>query len=277
MSYEDPPPRPPPPEGGYPPPPPPPPPEPPEPEPATPKPNWFTRHKVITGLGIVAIAGIVAAGVAGGGDDETSTADETTTTAEAAETTEAPTTTTTTAPPTTTTAPPPVVYEGAGTQVIEIALPDPSEAAIATLSHTGGANFAVWELDADLSQVDLMVNTIGNYSGSVLVNLTEDVTTTSLEITADGPWRVEIKPLAAARPFDAEITGTGDDVVSYVGDAQVVALSHQGDANFAIWFYGDEQELLVNEIAGYNATVPMSGGPAVLDVTANGPWSITAA
>jgi hypothetical protein len=105
MSYEDPPPPPPPPppEGGYPPPPPPP-----EPEPAAPKPNWFTRHKVITGLGIVAIAGIVAAGVAGGGDDETSTADETTTTAEATETTEAPTTTdppttTTTAPPTTTT------------------------------------------------------------------------------------------------------------------------------------------------------------------------------
>jgi hypothetical protein len=115
MSYEDPPPPPPPPppEGGYPPPPPPP-----EPEPAAPKPNWFTRHKVITGLGIVAIAGIVAAGVAGGGDDETSTADETTTTVEPAEdeaaepeTTEAPTTTTT-EPPTTTTTELPTVGSG---------------------------------------------------------------------------------------------------------------------------------------------------------------------
>jgi hypothetical protein len=110
MSYEDPPPPCPPPEGGYPPPPPPPPATPPEPEPAAPKPNWFTRHPVITGLGIVAIAGIVAAGVAGGGDEgETSTAGETTDateTTETAETTEAPATTTTTEPPTTTTAPP---------------------------------------------------------------------------------------------------------------------------------------------------------------------------
>jgi hypothetical protein len=71
----------------------------------------------------------------------------------------------------------------------------------------------VWELDADLAQVDLLVNTIGNYTGSVLVNLTEGVTTSSLEITADGNWRVEVKPREDARRFDASIDGTGDDVV----------------------------------------------------------------
>jgi hypothetical protein len=272
MSYEDP--QPPPAEGGYPPPPPPPP------EPSVPNPNWFTRHPVITGLSIVAITGIVIAGVAGGGDDETSTADETTTTANATEATEPTETTeapTTTAAPTTTTAPPPVVYEGAGTQVIQIALPDPASAAFAAITHSGGANFAVWELDADLNQVDLLVNTIGNYTGNVLVNATEGVTTHSLEITADGAWRVEIKPGTAARTFDASIDGSGDDVVTYIGDAQVMALSHQGDANFAVWFYGDQEELLANEVGVYSATVPMGGGPAVLEITANGPWSITPA
>jgi hypothetical protein len=116
MSFEDPPPPPPPPEGGYPPPPPPHEPATP-PEPAASKRNWPTRHPVITGLVIVAIAGIVAAGVAGGGDDETSTADETTTTAEADETTEPAETTeatepATTEPPTTTTTELPVIESG---------------------------------------------------------------------------------------------------------------------------------------------------------------------
>jgi hypothetical protein len=89
------------------------PPSPEPPEPAARKPNWFTRHPVITGISIVVISLIVIAGVAGGGGDgETSTADETTTTAEATtEATEpAPTTTeapTTTVPPTATTTAPP--------------------------------------------------------------------------------------------------------------------------------------------------------------------------
>jgi hypothetical protein len=236
------------------------------------------------------LAGII---VAGGGEDDadetvaagpTTTTEEPTTerdtTTEATEpaTTEAPTTTTT-EPPTTTTAPPPVVYEGTGTQVVEITLPDPERAAIATITHTGGRNFAVWELDANLAQVDLLVNTIGNYSGNVLANATPDVTTTSLEITADGAWRVELKPLSAARRFDGGIDGTGDDVVHYTGNPQVMALSHQGQSNFAVWFYAEDgaSDLLANEIGVYNATVPVGAGPAILEITADGAWSIAPA
>ena len=98
-----------------------------------------------------------------------------------------------------------------------------------------------------------------------------------MEITAGGAWRVEINSLLAARRFDADVTGTGDDVVVYSGtEARVAAVAHQGDANFALWFYGDDGgDLLANEIGVYTATVPLSAGPALVVVTANGPWSIT--
>lgn len=120
-----------------------------------------------------------------------------------------------------------------------------------------------------------VVSTARNLSG-VPVGLRWP-TTTGLQIDADGAWRVDIKPVDAARRFGAEANGQGDDVLIYEGDAQVVALSHQGDANFAVWFHGDIPELLVNEIGVYNATVPIRDGPAVVEINANGPWSITPA
>jgi hypothetical protein len=274
--------------GRYPPPPPPPP-------PPAPRRNWYQRAwatfrswplwvQVPTGVfGGLFLLGLVASPFVEEEEPDTEAAAvENTTTTEPPTTTSrdsttAETTTTTEPPTTTTTAPPPAVYEGTGTQVVEIALPDADQAAIATITHTGGGNFAVWELDANLNQVELLVNQIGNYAGTVAVNLTEGVTTSSLEVTADGTWRIEIKRLLNARQFDAQITGTGDDVVAYSGEAQVVALSHQGDANFAVWFYGDQSDLLANEIGPYNATVPLSAGPALLVITANGAWSISPA
>jgi len=171
------------------------------------------------------------------------------------------------------TAPTETVYEGTGTQVLAIELPDPAEVAVATVTHSGESNFAIWELDEDLSQVALAVNTIGDYTGTVPLNLTADVTTTSLEITADGSWRIEVRPILDIRFFDTEVAGTGDDVVAYLGETQVVSLAHEGDSNFAVWSHGEESELVVNEIGAYNATVPLPG-PAILVITANGPWSI---
>lgn len=268
-------------QGGYPPPPPspsgpPPPPPPPGGPPPGETPKRRRRWPWITAAVLVVI--IVIAGVAGGDDDEdgdaepaaadeTTTTTERTTTSEETTTTEAPTTTTTTVPE-------PVIYEGSGTQVLEIELPDPSQAYIATISHQGSRNFAVWELDEGLEQVDLRVNEIGAYEGTVLVNLTEGVTTTALEIEADGTWRVEIKDPSTAPAFGDRIEGTGDDVVIYTGDTQVMALAHQGDSNFVIRLYGEDgdTELLANEVGVYEATVPMR--PGVLEITANGPWSI---
>jgi hypothetical protein len=171
--------------------------------------------------------------------------------------------------------PRPVVYEGAGSRVIRVAVPNYEEASIATLNHAGAGSFAVWELDDDLARVNLLVDRRGNYAGTVLIEKAGGEFAMPLEIRADGRWRVEVKPLDATPEFDVQITGTGDDVVSYTGDGRAMALSHQGDGNFVVRFYGGEGDrVLANEVGRYNATARMTVGPALVVITANGPWSI---
>jgi hypothetical protein len=214
-------------------------------------------------------------------DDASEEADQTTTTTEAE-------TTTTTEPTTTTTEPPPepVVYEGSGDSVIDIELPDPDLVAAATIGHSGERNFAIWELDEGLVQLDLAVNTIGSYEGTVLLNKDPSALTNSLEITADGAWTVEVKSVELVRQWDDGVEGTGDDVVLVTTSPQTVALHHSGERNFAIWFHdglGGGSDLLVNDIGSFDGTVPLrspTGDGAVmgvLEITADGPWSVTPA
>ena len=174
--------------------------------------------------------------------------------------------------------PPPVVYEGTGARILRVAVPKFEEAAIATLNHVGGGNFAVWELDDNLARVDLLVNRRGNYTGTVMVDQAGGDFAMPLEIKSTGRWRVEIKPLDAAPTFDSQIVGTGDDVVSYTGDGQAMALSHPGPGNFTVRFDGSQgMKVLANEVGPYHATVSMSVGPAWVVVTADGAWSIAPA
>lgn len=194
--------------------------------------------------------------------------DSTTSTRRSTTTTQPPTTTTTAPPP----PPPPVVYEGTGDDVIEVAKPEP--VSIAIISHRGSRNFAVWTLGADNEKLDLLVNVIGDYDGTRLVDADEDATR-RIEISADGPWRIELAPLSSARAFDPSIDGVGDDVVIYMGGTGIATLHHSGQSNFAIWYYGSRTDLLVNEIGPYDGRVPIGGGPAVLDINADGPWSVT--
>ncbi len=167
-------------------------------------------------------------------------------------------------------------YQGSGDSVISIELPDgPDTAAVATISHVGSSNFVVWALDSNMEQLDLLVNEIGNYDGTVLLNLSGN-TPTSLEIQADGPWTVTLRSILSLREFaGATATGAGDDVLVYRGGAGVASVTHDGSSNFVVWNYGDRSDLVVNEIGQYTGDVRWSSGPSVVAVSADGNWSIT--
>jgi len=161
-----------------------------------------------------------------------------------------PASTTTTLPPPTTDAatPAPTVYEGSGDTVVSVEKPDPGAPAVAQITNSGSCNFVVWSLDSNRERADLLINTIGSYEGVVAVDTDRDAAR-ALEITSDGSWRVELHSASDARRVGAVADGTGDDVVTYVGDAGVATLSHSGVDNFVIWWFGsDGRELLVNEI-----------------------------
>jgi hypothetical protein len=251
---------------------------------------WWKKWWVIT-IAVVVMLSVIA-GLTGGSDDAADAtppattsderADTTDTTEPAATTTDAPTTTveattTTTEPaPTTTAAPePPFVIAGSGDAVQPFTIPGGDTIGIATISYDGSGNFAVWALDANLEQVDLLVNEIGSYQGTVLLP-TEG--SAALEITASGNWVVEVKQLAASQAWDGTVAGRGDNVLVYLGDTGIAAVTHNGESNFSMFSYpltgNGFADLLVNEIGPYAGSVRFPG-PALVEISADGDWAIT--
>jgi TM2 domain-containing membrane protein YozV len=165
-----------------------------------------------------------------------------------------------------------VTHQGSGDSVIEL----PAATGMVTASHNGSSNFAVIVLDsANEPAGDLLVNTIGGYSGTAAYGLNSFGEGERLQVTADGAWELTIAPIASAPELAAN--GTGDAVFLYGGDAGAAAMTHDGGSNFAVIEHNDDlfsMGLLVNEIGAYSGTVPMGAGPSVITVTADGNWTI---
>lgn len=59
-------------------------------------------------------------------------------------------------------------------------------------THDGQSNFAIWLLDDQGNQIDLLVNTIGPFDGSKALGI-QKPGLYLLNIEADGNWTIEIK------------------------------------------------------------------------------------
>ena len=166
----------------------------------------------------------------------------------------------------------PLTQQGAGDSIVEL----PGAIGLVTASHSGSSNFAIQVLDAtNESTGDLLVNTIGAYSGHTAYGLTSFTEGARLQITADGAWSLTIAPLSSAPELAP--SGAGDAVFLYSGDAGALAATHEGQRNFTVIEHNDEMfsmGLLVNEIGPYSGTVPLSAGPSVIAVTADGNWTL---
>lgn len=254
------------------------------------RPNWFVRHKVLTGAGatVLLLGGIGAVSNGGGAGSTPSSAGA----SKSASTSAAPTspaakppaspssapaatTSSSSAPAAPSTPAPakPVTYQGRGDKVLSIKKPE-TGAVLLTATHKGSANFAVESLDTSLQEQDLLVNTIGRYSGTTLLDKSGEETA-KLKITASGTWKVVIKPLLSAPSFSGSTKGNGDAVVIYTGPVGTAKLTHKGQENFAVWAYGESSsDLLVNEIGNYSGENVMPEGPVVLAITADGSWTV---
>jgi hypothetical protein len=169
-----------------------------------------------------------------------------------------------------------IAYTGTGDSILKIALPDGAgQFGLATIVYTGSENFAVWSLDSNLAQQDLMVNTIGSYSGTVLFNAQLGHDASSIQVSASGPWTITLKSIRAADQITGTTaSGSGDDVLIYRGAADPATITSTGSDNFAVWEYGAEDNLLVNEIGAYSGTVPFAAGPSLIAISATGAWNI---
>lgn len=199
-----------------------------------------------------------------------------TTEAPAAESTTTPAESTTTAeaPPTTKAAAKPRVIKGRGDDVVDI--PPLTELSVVVFDCRCSSN-TVLKSDGPES---LLVNEIGKYKGKRWINLEDGAQTTQFEINASGRWTLTIGSVdqLATKAASGKVSGKGDDVIVLGGSATKAKITHsKGSSNFVIKAYSLETGdggLLVNEIGGYSGTRPLQA-PALVEVTADGNWSIS--
>jgi hypothetical protein len=170
--------------------------------------------------------------------------------------------------------PAPIVHEGKGDDVVTLDKP----AGVAVLDFECSRCSGNVVLKTDGQGMDtLLVNTIGSYKGRHVIDSSDTARTSTLTITAKGSWKVTVTPgLSALRTSGGEpISGKGDDAVLINAATTKAAITNRGDANFVVMVLGQYvSDLAVNEIGSYEGTVPLSG-PAVVEVTSSGDWSIT--
>lgn len=170
-----------------------------------------------------------------------------------------------------------VTKNGKGDAVMK--LPKGVTSALVTASHKGRSNFAIQVLDAENQPtLDLLVNTIGRYSGTTALGLSAGMGSdpAKLKISADGSWTLKLASVSTAPNLKS--AGSGDAVFLYDEDAATAAVAHKGKSNFVVTQYSDNPmpNLAINEIGNYKGTVPLDDGPSVITIKADGKWTIKA-
>jgi hypothetical protein len=174
--------------------------------------------------------------------------------------------------------PPVAKYSGVGDDVISIH--KPASVDLVTATSTGGENNFVIEAKGPNDDDQLLVNTIGNYHGTTLMDAQQGEESTTLQVSATGSWSIILRPTWTAQHYTGgTFNGTGDSAV-IVSDSSLFKASFSGpptEDNFVVEEYtnGGDDNLLVNVVnANYHGTVPLSP-PGLIMVTAAGPWSMS--
>ena len=150
---------------------------------------------------------------------------------------------------------------------------------IATITHRGNSNFAVHSIDSGGEDIDLLVNEIGNYNGTVPLNLTTNADDLrALTINADGSWKVVVKAAQKATRFTGTNSGKGPDVLviptGTLPDFATATITHKGRSNFVMRTYGSGVDLLVNEIGAYRGQIIIPNDTIIIEIQADGTWTI---
>jgi hypothetical protein len=160
-----------------------------------------------------------------------------------------------------------------------VPVPPAAKAGLVKATYSGSGNFAIEGLDAGNQMNDLLVNTIGAYTGTTAFGFGLSSTPpVNLKVTASGPWSISIAPISTAPTLASPANGNGDSVYQWTGKATTWAITNQGKGNFVVTNEGSGplgSDLLVNEIGNYNGSVPVQAGPAVTTINSDGTWSIT--
>lgn len=168
------------------------------------------------------------------------------------------------------------IYCGRSDDVIEIATPGGGKGAILHAVMHGSGHNAVVSHDQNFEYNELLVNEIGAYRGSNLMDLSPyEAKSRHLEVTSDGAWVIQIRPLSSAPRFVGRVDSGGDRVLYYAGGRTVGHFVHHGESNFVVEAVtATDWDLVVNEIGRYDGRNPVENAPAYIAVTADGAWTV---
>lgn len=167
----------------------------------------------------------------------------------------------------------PVVLEGSGDDVVDI--PSELSTCLVSAQYNGKSNFIIKTLDKSGDSLDLLVNTIGSYTGTTTTGK-KNTAAAFLEINAAGPWTITLKPVVDAESITSGQQIHGDNVVmASTGASKKLSITNEGKSNFVVYgISATSSKLLVNEIGDYNGTV-VNNGFSMFIVESEGDWSIT--
>lgn len=161
-----------------------------------------------------------------------------------------------------------------GTGAFTLTLPTGVGYGLVHATHQGTAGFSLTVLDSAGTEAELLVDTVGAYDGTTGLGLTSATEPATIQVAADGPWTLEISPIAAATALPA--AGHGDGVFLYDGPATDVALTHTGGSYLFAWQQSGaayDVALLADEAGEFSGTAPLAAGPALVVVNSDGDWT----
>lgn len=168
----------------------------------------------------------------------------------------------------------PITKSGTGDDVIT--LPAGIKAGLVTAKYTGTGNFSMSVLDAsNQSTGELLVDTIGSYSGVTGWGFSTLGKDTTIQVSADAAWSVTLTPVSSAPKLTT--SGAGDGVFLYSGGSGTLTATHAGTSNFTVEENTNaafSDPLLIDTIGTYSGTVPLTAGPAVIVIGADGTWTM---
>lgn len=177
----------------------------------------------------------------------------------------------------------PFKVTGTGDAYIDYVVPFDAMAGL-DVTYSGDHHFSiVSRLEGD-EYGDLLVNTIGSYSGRVLLPNAEsrfNERVRYLEISASGPWAIIATPVDYLPQFTGGAAGVGDEVLRFMSNANRATFTHDGTRNFIVsahglFQYGSTWDLLINVIGPYNGQVRIPSVTRVLEIQADGTWTVAA-
>ncbi|MFG2873079.1 TerD family protein [Streptomyces sp. NPDC048338] len=144
----------------------------------------------------------------------------------------------------------------------------------------------LWPLNRFNKDGESLVNsTEDNFRGRLLAHVPGNGRL-RLRLRADGPWRLQVLPLAAARHLSEEpMECFGPDVLLHTGGTADLAIRYRGNDNLIVYLHElaehddpttlpEQQGSVVNEIGRRRETVPLPEGPLLVHLKrADGPWS----